>query len=108
MTVHKKQIPSLRIKLGKERLSENANSFTQFQKMTVLPPHLMHMGIRFGDDLVWVSPQVPHVRGVLLGGGAEDCDCCSVCKTACSSPEKSEMIALEMITLIVQTHVSSY
>ena len=55
MTVHKKQIPSLRIKLGKERLSENANSFTQFQKMTVLPPHLMHMGIRLGDDLVWVS-----------------------------------------------------
>lgn len=34
-------------------------------------------------------PHVPHVRGVLLGGGAEDCDCCSFCKLACSSPKKT-------------------
>ena len=110
MSVHMKQIQSLRITQGKEKKDWVSQQLYSVSGDDCSSPTCNAYGHPLRGWPCLGIPQVPHVHGVLLGGGAKDCDCCSFCKTACSSPKKSVewLIALERISLIVQTHVSSY
>ena len=96
--------------LGKKRKTENANSFIQFPKMTVLPPRLMHMDIGYGDDLFGVFHMFHMFVVSCLGVELKTVTAAHFANLLAPHLRKHcELLAFEkMITLIIQTHVSSY